>query len=101
MEFFCRWRFFRASETYYFGEKQTELFRLSNRFVLEAYGVKSPDGRKFIKNDEVQEDFKSTEMFSQLVMELVTNDEAAAEFIISVSPNGSDKQKSGRRLMSR
>lgn len=75
------------------AKKQTELFPIIEQFVLEAYGVKSPDGRKFIKNDEVREDFKSTEMFSQLVMELVTNDEAAAEFIIGVSPNGSDKQK--------
>lgn len=45
-----------------------------------SYGKKSPDGKKFIKNDEIFNDFASTGAYGALFTELATNAEAAAEF---------------------
>lgn len=55
-------------------------------FVLKAYGVKSPDGKRFIKNDELREAFSQTQAYNKLFMELAFNDVAAAEFINGVIP---------------
>jgi hypothetical protein len=55
--------------------------------ILRAYGVKSPDGRKFIKNDQVREDFEYTEAFSQLFMELAFDAEAASMFVNGIIPD--------------
>jgi hypothetical protein len=62
------------------------LVEIFKDLVLSAYGVKSPDGRKFIKNDEVRNDFKQTEAYSELFMELSTNAEKAAEFVNGIIP---------------
>ena len=44
--------------------------------ILKSYGVKSPDGRQFIKNQEVRDAFVQTEAYSQLFMELATDAKA-------------------------
>lgn len=54
--------------------------------VLKAYGHKSPDGKRFIKNDEIREEFAQTEAYSQLFMELVMDSDKAAAFINGVVP---------------
>jgi hypothetical protein len=56
--------------------------------VLKAYGQKSHDGKRFIKTQELRDEFQSTEAYSVLFMELVTNAEAAAEFVNGVVPQG-------------
>jgi hypothetical protein len=58
------------------------------RIVLQAYGVKSPDGRRFTKNQQLREEFESTEAYSTLFMELVTNTDAAIEFVNGIIPKG-------------
>lgn len=54
--------------------------------VLLSYGVKSPDGKRFIKNQQLREEFESSEAYSTLFMELVTDTDAAIEFINGVVP---------------
>lgn len=54
--------------------------------ILGAYGKRSDDGRRFIKNQELRDEFESTEAYSVLFMEMVTDAEAAAEFINGVIP---------------
>lgn len=56
------------------------------KLILGAYGVKSMDGKRFIKNDQLRQDFESSEAYSTLFMELVTDAEAAAEFIKGIIP---------------
>lgn len=56
--------------------------------ILSAYGQKSEDGRRFIKNQQLRDEFESTEAYSTLFMELVTNTEAAIEFINGIIPQG-------------
>ena len=54
--------------------------------VLKAYGVKSDDGRRFIKSKELSEEFAQTEAYSQIFMELATDADAAAKFVNGIIP---------------
>lgn len=54
--------------------------------ILTAYGIRSDDGRQFTKNNEIREEFKSTQAFSDLFMELILNTDAAIEFINGIIP---------------
>lgn len=56
--------------------------------ILTAYGKRSDDGRRFIKNQEFRDEFVSTEAYSVLFMELVTDTDAAIEFINGIVPAG-------------
>lgn len=72
------------------SKKMIEYFK---DLVLRSYGVKSPDGRKFIKTDEVRDDFEFTEAFSQLFMELAFDAEAAADFVNGIMPSMPNVEK--------
>lgn len=63
-----------------------ELIKLFKDLIRRSYGEKSADGRKFIKNDQIWEDFKATEAYSELFMELATNADAAGDFINAIIP---------------
>lgn len=54
--------------------------------VLKAYGVKSDDGRRFIKNDEVRTAFLESPVFDEIYMELATDSDKAADFLINIMP---------------
>ena len=62
------------------------LVKLFKDLILMSYGVKSDDGREFVKNDEIRNKFKHTEAYSILFMELSTNADAAAEFVTGIIP---------------
>lgn len=66
------------------------IIRVFKDLVLKAYGVKSDDGRRFMKTKPdgslYADDFKETEAYSQIFMELATNADAAAEFINGIVP---------------
>lgn len=63
-----------------------DLLQHFKRIVLMAYGEKSPDGKRFIKSDQLREEFSQSAAYNALFMELATNDEAAALFIKGVMP---------------
>lgn len=74
------------------GLELPELVKFFKDFVLKSYGVKSPDGKRFIKNDEIREAFSQTNAYNKLFMELAFDDKAAANFINGVIPKDvSDK----------
>lgn len=54
--------------------------------LLKSYGVKSDDGRRFIKNQDVRDAFEQNPAFDMIYMELASNAEYAAEFITSIMP---------------
>ena len=56
--------------------------------ILSAYGKRSDDGKRFVKNQQVREEFESTEAYSALFIELVTDTDAAIEFINGIIPSG-------------
>ena len=68
------------------------LMHIFKDLVLKSYGVKSDDGRRFIKNEKLREEFEQTEAYSILYMELSTDSEAAAAFVNGIIPADVAKQ---------
>lgn len=54
--------------------------------IKKSYGRKSLDGRKFEKSEEIFNEFKDTEAYSILFMELATDAKAATEFVNGIAP---------------
>lgn len=55
--------------------------------ILKSYGVVSEDGRRFEKSEQISKEFSETIAFDNLMMELLADDEAAANFINSLIPS--------------
>ena len=64
-----------------------ELVKLYKELIDRSYGAKDADGRRFRKSPEILQDFKDTNAYSELYMELATNDKAGAEFISGIVSN--------------
>ena len=62
------------------------IIAIFKEIILKAYGIKSEDGKRFIKSPEVTAEFQQTEAFSQLYVELATDDVKAAAFIKGIMP---------------
>ena len=61
-----------------------KIHALFTDIVAMSYGVR--EGNKFIKNETVLEDFKSTGAFDQLVYDLITQSDSAVEFVNGIVP---------------
>ena len=72
------------------------IIELFKDLVLRSYGKKSDDGRRFIKNQELRDDFAQTEAYSELFMELATDADAAAAFVNGIIPNIPDQVDNGQ-----
>lgn len=56
-------------------------------FIMKAYGERSEDGKRFIKNNgELAKAWVETIMFDMLFTELTSTEDAAIEFIKGVVP---------------
>lgn len=54
-----------------------QAYEFIKELILRSYGVKSADGRRFIKSEEIRDEFSQTEAYSELFMELAATDEKA------------------------
>lgn len=64
-----------------------QIVEIFKTLVLKAYGEKSDDGRRFMKSPEITQAFKETQAYSDIFMELSTDDKAAAAFIQGIIPD--------------
>lgn len=62
-------------------ENPEKIMDMFEKIILGAVGEKSPDGRKFVKNETIREDFKATQAYSDLFFELVTDPDKANAFL--------------------
>lgn len=67
------------------------IINVFKKLILKAYGIKSPDGKRFIKSEEISKEFSETEAYNDLFMELATDAEAASNFVNGVVPAVSGK----------
>lgn len=65
------------------NKRIVEMFK---NIILNSYGEKSQDGRRFIKNEELRDAFSQTEAYSELFMELASDADAATMFVNGVIP---------------
>lgn len=75
-------------------DDQPAIFATFKNFILDSYGEKSTDGKRFIKRDKdghrLADDFAQTEAFSELFILLGTNAEEAVKFINGIMPTDTE-----------
>lgn len=67
---------------------QVKLMSLFKEIIHKSYGVKSPDGRKFIKSQELLDDFVQTPAYPELYVLLSTDADEASAFVTKIMPKG-------------
>lgn len=102
-----------VEEVFYFHLSKTELLKMENeqgasfkniierimdsndrgqiieefqKLILRCYGVKTDDGKRFIKSDELRTEFSQSAAYDILFTELATDDRAASDFFSGVIP---------------
>lgn len=63
-----------------------KIIELFEELIDASYGEKSADGKYFDKDPEKLRKFKSTQAYSDLYMQLATDDEFAANFVNHIVP---------------
>lgn len=63
------------------------IIKIMNDLISKSYGIKSPDGKQFIKSEELSREFMQTEAYSEMFMEMVTDANAAANFVNGIIPS--------------
>lgn len=74
------------------AQDQPAIMEIFEDLIQRSYGVKTPDGRGFMKRPELLEAFIQTEAYSDLFWELATDADAAAKFINGIIPADMAKQ---------
>ena len=62
------------------------IMKVFNDILMKSYGIKSDDGKRFIKSEELSTAFSQTEAYSIIFMELITDAESSAQFIEGIIP---------------
>jgi hypothetical protein len=68
------------------SQSKPKLLEIFKKMIRLSYGVKSAEGRRFMKSDAIWDEFAQTEAYSILFMELGSNAEKAAEFFNGILP---------------
>lgn len=76
-----------------------EIIKLFKEIMQMSYGVKSDDGRRFIKNKEVLDEFTQTEAYSKIYMKLATDSDYAAKFINEIIPKEISDRANGLTVL--
>lgn len=63
-----------------------EIMKWFKKIIMMSYGIKSDDGKRFIKSDELSEGFVQTEAYSNLLMSFMEDASTAADFVNGIMP---------------
>lgn len=81
------------------AQDSTEIVKVFKELILKSYGQKSADGRRFMKSQELRDDFEQTEAYSSLFMELSSDAKAAANFVNGITPSSMDNKPNGPKVV--
>lgn len=63
-----------------------EILEAFDDLLKRSYGKKSDDGRTFVKNDDLWNEFVATEAYSTLILKFFTDSDYAVKFFQQVFP---------------
>lgn len=63
-----------------------EVLDVFKEIIIKAYGVRSEDGKRFIKNDKIREEFDGSEAYSEVLFDLLSDPVTAAKFMNGLMP---------------
>lgn len=67
-------------------ENRKDILKFVEMLIQRAYGKRSEDGRKFVKNVELLEDFVASDYYAELCYHLLVDPEEATKFMTGVMP---------------
>jgi len=67
-------------------EDVKEIWRIFRELLSKSVGTRSPDGKRFLRDDNITADFMETNAFDEFFVELM-NPDYAAEFIHGILPH--------------
>lgn len=59
-------------------------------FILNSYGIKSEDGKRFIKSEELKKQFEQSEAYSEFFIKMLANEDNLQTKFINGVVNGSN-----------
>ena len=68
------------------AKDENALMSIFAKVIHLAYGEKSPDGKRFVKSEELADAFEQTLAYDNLFMELINDADKAAAFINGILP---------------
>lgn len=68
------------------SKDNTSLMNEFTKLIRISYGVKSDDGKHFIKNDELSDEFLNSAAFDAMFVEFFTDSNAASDFANGIIP---------------
>ena len=68
------------------AQKTSEIVKVFKKLILMSYGIKSPDGKRFLKSEALREEFEQSPAYPVLFMKLATNEKEATAFINGIVP---------------
>lgn len=73
-------------------DNRPEIIKMFKKILLMSYGEKSSDGRRFIKSEELSTAFSQTQAYNDIFMWLMTDEDAAVQFINGIIPQGLNEE---------
>lgn len=77
------------------SRKVGEIFNIIQTLIFKSVGVKSDDGKRFVKNEEVLNDFKQSRGYESFLMKMMQDTDYASKFIEQLIPQDRIKQIAG------
>lgn len=74
------------------------IMKVFKKFILDSYGVKSADGKRFMQSEEISKEFEETEAYSELFMALCTDADKASRFVNEVLPLTAEQRKQAEQM---
>lgn len=75
------------------------IFKVFKSIIEKAYGIKTPDGKRFMKSKEISDAFLQSEAYVKLFMDVGTNAEKMAAFVNGIMPK--EIQTNTKQLLSK
>lgn len=69
------------------SQDRAKIIETFDGIIDKAYGVKSPDGQRFIKSQEVLDEFKQSGAYDEFFVSLLTEKGMAEAFVRGIVPN--------------
>ena len=77
------------------SRKVGEIFDIIQTLIFKSVGGKSDDGKRFVKNEEVLNDFKQSRGYESFLMKMMQDTEYASKFIEQLIPQDRIQQIAG------
>lgn len=69
------------------SEDPEKILDAYERFIDLGYGEKSEDGRRFVKSDEILQNFKTSLIFDEFYFKLLSDPNYAVDFMVGILPD--------------